>query len=74
LNFVSFAVHTLYTGSERNFSMTPEYRAGLLSRIFRVVVCLVTMGFVYPSALMDVENERKAAIAKTQSAQPPNVD
>lgn len=49
--------------------MTPEYRAGRLSRIFRVVVCLVTMGFVYPSALMDVENERKAAIAKMQKTE-----
>ena len=47
--------------------MTPEYRAGRFRRIFRILICLVSMGFVFPSALMDAEDERKAAIQKMQN-------
>jgi hypothetical protein len=49
--------------------MTPEYRAGRAKRIFRILICLVSMGFVFPSALMDAEEERKAAVAKVQTTQ-----
>ncbi len=47
--------------------MTPEYQAGRFRRILRIVICLVSMGFVFPSALMDAEDERKAAIQKMQN-------
>lgn len=46
--------------------MTPEYRAGRAWRIVRVCLCLISMGFVYPSALIDVEEERRAAISKVE--------
>jgi hypothetical protein len=47
--------------------MTPEFRAGRSRRILRILICFVSMGFVFPSALMDAENERKAAIEKVQN-------
>jgi hypothetical protein len=51
----------------KGHTMTPEYHAGRYRRIFRIVICLVSMGFVFPSALMDAEDEKKAAIVKSQS-------
>ena len=42
--------------------MTAEYRAGRNWRIARVVICFATMGFIFPSALRDVEEERVAAL------------
>ena len=42
--------------------MTAEYQAGRNWRIVRVVICFATLGFIFPSALRDVEEERVAAI------------
>ena len=42
--------------------MTAEYQAGRNWRIARIVICFATLGFVFPSALRDVEEERVAAM------------
>ena len=43
--------------------MSAEYQAGRNWRIARIVICFATLGFVFPSALRDVEEERVAAMA-----------
>lgn len=35
-----------------------------LKHVFRILLCFLSMGFVFPSALMDVSDERNAAKAK----------
>lgn len=48
--------------------MSAEYRAGRSWRIARVVICIMSAGFIFPSALMDVERERVAAMADWRNA------
>jgi len=43
--------------------MSAEYQAGRNWRIARVVICFMSAGFIFPSALMDVERERLADMA-----------
>jgi hypothetical protein len=43
--------------------MSAEYQAGRNWRIARIAICFATLGFVFPSALRDVEEERVAAMA-----------
>ena len=43
--------------------MPAHYVAGRNWRIARVAICLMSCGFIFPHALMDVENERLAALA-----------
>lgn len=46
--------------------MTAEYNAGRNWRIARIVICFATLGFIFPSALRDVEEERVAATVTVQ--------
>lgn len=46
--------------------MSAEYVAGRNWRIARIVICFATLGFVFPSALRDVAEERVAAMASVR--------
>jgi hypothetical protein len=56
----------LATTAEKEPTMVTEVKGGG-RQVLRNIVCIMSMGFVFPHALME-ELDRKAALAETQLA------
>jgi hypothetical protein len=54
----------LVTTARKELTMTTEVKGGG-RQVLRNIVCIMSMGFVFPNALME-EDDRKAALAKNE--------
>jgi hypothetical protein len=60
-------LHLLGTTASKEITMATEMKGGG-RQVIRNIVCIMSMGFVFPHALME-EDDRKAALAALKAKQ-----